>query len=323
LTDIPPSAVPLINSRIIRGNPQGSLDSDGDFTFNQALTVSIRSLGLEAGVVSVSQSNVINTNSPASASTPAVVPNTSIAGGSLDLANRIGLLNGVTPLRPNQPIPLVDTIQLMNNGLQFSANQLGANLLANNIPSTNNPAVNPQTNNSDAATSQNSSVNSRPLPLTNIQTMDLESALMAKQSQRASLLEGPVKNQLDEVTERNKKIGELNSTISDMRNILGSMGDNAPNQLSELQGDLKGKFDEVKKVLESYGVDSSKITTKNELELAIENAKRLIDQQSNSQQMDMLRLQSLSNKRNEAFDLMTNFIKKMQDNRSSIIGNMR
>ena len=35
------------------------------------------------------------------------------------------------------------------------------------------------------------------------------------------------------------------------------------------------------------------------------------------------RLQSLSNKRNEAFETMTNFIKKMQDSRSSIIGNMR
>lgn len=48
-----------------------------------------------------------------------------------------------------------------------------------------------------------------------------------------------------------------------------------------------------------------------------------IDALSNSQQMDMLRVQSLSNKRNEAFDVMTNFIKKMQDSRSSIIGNMR
>ena len=47
------------------------------------------------------------------------------------------------------------------------------------------------------------------------------------------------------------------------------------------------------------------------------------DSMSNSQQMDMLRLQSLSNKRNEAFDVMTNFVKKMQDSRSSIIGNMR
>ncbi|KOS68328.1 hypothetical protein AEA09_07005 [Lysinibacillus contaminans] len=48
-----------------------------------------------------------------------------------------------------------------------------------------------------------------------------------------------------------------------------------------------------------------------------------IDSMSNSQQMDMLRLQNLSNKRNEAFDVMTNFVKKMQENRSSIIENMR
>lgn len=58
-------------------------------------------------------------------------------------------------------------------------------------------------------------------------------------------------------------------------------------------------------------------------EAAIQKLKGQIDGASNSQQMDMLRLQSLSNKRNEAFDVMTNFIKKMQDSRSSIIGNMR
>ncbi|SEL82852.1 hypothetical protein [Paenibacillus sp. OK003] len=51
--------------------------------------------------------------------------------------------------------------------------------------------------------------------------------------------------------------------------------------------------------------------------------KSQIDAMSNSLQMDMLRLQSMTNKRNEAFDVMTNFIKKMQDSRSSIIGNMR
>ncbi|MGQ8874695.1 hypothetical protein [Paenibacillus sp. TSA_86.1] len=56
---------------------------------------------------------------------------------------------------------------------------------------------------------------------------------------------------------------------------------------------------------------------------AVQTLKGRIDALSNSQQMDMLRLQSMSNKRNEAFDLMTNFIKKMQESRSSIIGNMR
>lgn len=55
----------------------------------------------------------------------------------------------------------------------------------------------------------------------------------------------------------------------------------------------------------------------------ISNAKAQIDSLANSQQMDMLRLQSLSNKRNESFETMTNFIKKMQDNRNSVLGNMR
>lgn len=62
---------------------------------------------------------------------------------------------------------------------------------------------------------------------------------------------------------------------------------------------------------------------KKDLEVKINNLKGQIDSFTNTQQMDMLRLQSLSNKRNEAFDLMTDFVKKMQDNRSSIIGNMR
>jgi len=64
-------------------------------------------------------------------------------------------------------------------------------------------------------------------------------------------------------------------------------------------------------------------TSKGQLEMAIASLKGQIDSLSNSQQMDMLKLQSLTNKRNEAFDLMTNFVKKMSDSRSSILGNMR
>ena len=64
-------------------------------------------------------------------------------------------------------------------------------------------------------------------------------------------------------------------------------------------------------------------TTKGEIDGAINKVKGMIDSAGNSQQMDMLRLQSMTNKRNEAFDVMTNFVKKMQESRSSIIGNMR
>lgn len=112
-----------------------------------------------------------------------------------------------------------------------------------------------------------------------IRSMDLESAMMAVQQQRANLLEQQLKDQMQSVQDRNAELAILNS------------------QLNEAQANGDAATAEARKAQ--------------------------IDALSNSQQMDMLRLQSLSNKRNEAFDVMTNFIKKMQDSRSSIIGNMR
>jgi len=55
----------------------------------------------------------------------------------------------------------------------------------------------------------------------------------------------------------------------------------------------------------------------------IEKLESLIESLSQSEQMDMLRLQALSDKRNEAYDLMSNSLKKMQDSRSGIIDNLR
>ncbi|MEY2354665.1 hypothetical protein [Lysinibacillus capsici] len=107
-----------------------------------------------------------------------------------------------------------------------------------------------------------SSANSLIQPI-DIQGMDLESALQAVQSQRAQLLENQLKDQLEDVQQRNQQLADLNAQQGQMDALI------------------------------------------------------------NSQQMDMLRLQSMNSKRNEAFDVMTNFVKKMQDSRSSIIGNMR
>lgn len=139
-----------------------------------------------------------------------------------------------------------------------------------------------------SATSIVSNVNS--INNVNLQSMDLETALMAVQSQRANLLENQLKDQIAAVQQKNEQIASLNE------------------QLSKLNADLAATTDTAKK---------------GELETQIQTLKSQIDSLSNTQQMDMLRLQSLSNKRNEAFDVMTNFIKKMQDSRSSIIGNMR
>ena len=123
-----------------------------------------------------------------------------------------------------------------------------------------------------------------------ISSMDIETAMMMVQQDRTKLLEDQLKAQIAGVQARNDQIAALNE------------------QLSALYTKKAQNNDE---------------TNLTELENQIQALKNQIDSLGNSQQMDMLRLQGLSNKRNEAFDTMTNFVKKMQDSRSSIIGNMR
>ncbi len=63
-------------------------------------------------------------------------------------------------------------------------------------------------------------------------------------------------------------------------------------------------------------------STKGEIDTAITKIKGMIDSQSNNQQMDMLRLQSLNNKKNEAIEILTNTQKKHTDTVSGIIRNI-
>ena len=65
--------------------------------------------------------------------------------------------------------------------------------------------------------------------------------------------------------------------------------------------------------------EAAKVTTRGQAEAYVKSLQTQIDSLGNTQQMDMLNLQSLSNKRNEAFEIMTNFMKKFNDSRAGII----
>jgi len=185
----------------------------------------------------------------------------------------------------------------------------------------------------------------------NVQGLDLETAMMAVQSQRANLLETQLKDQISSVQARNDQISKLNQLLGTLNKAAALFGGDAK---ADTRIDKNSQFSansyaierEVNSAAITAGVnldfgtntsDGGALTnsgsrlpgglrgdvTKGKLDGKIQEIKLQIDSLSNSQQMDMLRLQSLSNKRNEAFETMTNFIKKMQDSRSSIIGNMR
>lgn len=123
----------------------------------------------------------------------------------------------------------------------------------------------------------------------NIQSFDVENALMMVQSNRARLVDEQLQAQLATVQNINKQVAILNEQLSSLN-----------------------KEREKKSINDTVEIDAQ-----------IKIIKEQIDTMISNQQMDMVKLQSLSNKRNETFDLMTNFMKKMQENRSSIIGNMR
>lgn len=225
-----------------------------------------------------------------------------------------------------------------------------------------------------------------------LQGMDLETALLAVQNQRARLLEDALRQQLDSVNARNAQMAGLNESITskgaentkleasnvsmqqqiaELKDLQGRLAaSKCPNPegwygLSWGQGDDKAlshaTLDQIKQagLTVPEGADAPRDVDRNgtmdakgrvvqdwvdqisakvaDLEAGIKqntasietnksdiaSAKNQVDALGNTQQMEMLRLQGLTNKRNEAFDVMTNFVKKMQDSRSSIVGNMR
>lgn len=223
-----------------------------------------------------------------------------------------------------------------------------------------------------------------------LSSMDIETALMAVQTQRATLLEDQLKDQMKAVQARNKVIETMNTLLSavrdqrpegeataegDTRNygqVQIPYEDYVPNQQAFVDGlketkeslatelaaltagttahsakqveldtatalydDANGNLQDalaggpgtsvginLSSALTLYGFKSGEMEQQ-EFDGLINNITSRIDSLNSSQQMDMLRLQSVTNKRNEAFDIMTNFVKKMQDSRSSIVGNMR
>ncbi|MFU8945468.1 hypothetical protein ACLRGF_01915 [Mycetocola zhadangensis] len=238
------------------------------------------------------------TPEPTSPSTPTVsVGSASSLGAALNDSSEeeLDALLAATSAAGNAPVPVTNNIgQVLGFAIQPTAAE-SAQAQRAIAPVTNGIA----------------GLGAGPIDLTGI---DLETALMMVQSQRASLLQAELAAQLADVQARNSRIALLNTALSAVRAYLAT-----PTQAT---------FASAISAATATGVAhpflSSSATTGVTAATAL--AQILlgqIDSVGNTQQMDMLRLQSLSNRRNEAFDVMTNFVKRMQDSRSSIIGNMR
>jgi prefoldin subunit 5 len=198
-------------------------------------------------------------------------------------------------------------------------------------------------------TTVNGSIGAAGIGQIDLSSMDIETALMMVQTERTKLLDAQLQTQISEVQARNKQIGKLNDAMNSLNALAGlfksgkdgntMMKDGGIPDWNKAGSENDIRYNQMRdamfSAMEAAGMDLntdkyklqidggiSKVT-KGSIDTAIQAIKNQVDAMSNTQQMDMQRLQSMSNKRNEAFDVMTNFVKKMQDSRSAIIGNMR
>lgn len=166
-----------------------------------------------------------------------------------------------------------------------------------------------------------------------ILTMRFDVMLQAVQANKALLLEDLLKDQMLVLQQKNDQVAAQNSLMAHINSILTRFGKDATptttltppltaEQATALIAAITGAGDTFSVIFPGFSPSGTDALAKSHFESAATQVKSIIDNLSNAQQMDMLRVQSISNKRNEAFELMTTFIKKFNDLMSAIIRNI-
>lgn len=157
--------------------------------------------------------------------------------------------------------------------------------------------------------------------------MNIPEMIMAIQLERSNILDNQIKDQMNDMQKRNEWLKDANAALNEMRkNRPTKDGDAAKDygtftKTDGTKEDVHDWMHENGIAIEDTGKD--KIGVQAEFDAAISNLKGSIDTVNSQSQMDMVRLQGLMDKRNQAFDMMTNTLSKTAKSMDSIIGNMR
>jgi ABC-type transporter Mla subunit MlaD len=139
---------------------------------------------------------------------------------------------------------------------------------------------------------------------------------------RVRLCESQLQDKINAIRDKNDQMRKLNDMKSQLLQLKSAFADDAKggDPLSN-QSNWKNSTDKIRDTAQALsdawskaGLDASYVD---------QIIKSSVDSLSSSSQMDMVRLQSLNNKRSEAFDTMTNMLKKAADSKSSVVSNFR
>ena len=156
---------------------------------------------------------------------------------------------------------------------------------------------------------------------------DIQGAIQLVMGNRVQLLDAQLAQQIQAVQDRNDQISKLNDALAKLNAMYQYCGNNATDKLTAPKDNVAG-YQTAEAAANNAcagagaGISINTNTTHADLDAAVTKLKGLIDTASNNQQMDMLRLQSLNNKRDEAFDLLTNTQKSFHDTTSGIVRNL-
>lgn len=157
---------------------------------------------------------------------------------------------------------------------------------------------------------------------------EMEMAILLTQVGRARISEAVLKDQMESIRERNEKIRLLNIILGKIHERAGKENEVS---LKDLTVQIGNSLIPVAYLLKELAVfsgaeyqDWEKNPDRkfNVNALCSKQIQAAIDDFNHDQQTDMNRMQSLASKRNEAYETLTNFVRKMDESMSKIIDHL-
>ena len=157
--------------------------------------------------------------------------------------------------------------------------------------------------------------------------LNIPELILAIQVERGQILDKQIKGQMEDMQKRNEWLRDANAALAAMRNNRPTTDSDGKPSYGTFT-DANGRKQDVATWARANGIDVPTAPDhhgikQSQFDAAIQNMKSSIDTVNNQSQMDMVRLQGLMDKRNQAFDMMTNTLSKTGKSLDSVISNMR
>ena len=149
---------------------------------------------------------------------------------------------------------------------------------------------------------------------------DLQDLLVDVSLHRAKRVEGEIEPLATRIQNRNETLDDLGDALADLTKLQAKFDSEADGDARE--GTLSStSYETLKEVFGSVDFNDLQMT-KYEVEEWLQKVKSKIDSLNNQSEKDMSRLESLVDRRDEAFSTASDLMSEVSDTRSSTISNM-